>query len=139
MDHQPEAIPVAVPPPSKRLSGIMSMAMVVGTMIGSGIYLLPTTLAPYGPNLVTAFVVTIAGTMLLAITFARLATRIRGGPFIYVAQAGAEGLVAAQRAISVGLITGNDYEVTSGLKLGEKVVTTGVQKLRDGAALAPEG
>ena len=64
--------------------------------------------------------------------------RLGGQHFIYVAQAGAGGLVAAQRAISVGLITGNDYEVTSGLKLGDKVVITGVQKLRDGAPLAPE-
>lgn len=87
MDDQTPAIPVPAAPPAKRLNGFMSMAMVVGTMIGSGIYLLPTTLAPYGPNLVTAFLVTVAGTMLLAITFARLATRIRGGPFVYVAQA----------------------------------------------------
>lgn len=62
----------------------MSMAMVVGTMIGSGIYLLPTTLAPFGPNLLVAFAVTIAGTMCLAWTFARLARNIPGGPFNYV-------------------------------------------------------
>nr|WP_314445324.1 amino acid permease [uncultured Sphingomonas sp.] len=72
------------PPPSKRLGGAMSLAMVVGTMIGSGIYLLPATLAPFGPNLVIAFAVTIAGTMLLAITVARLARRLPGGPFVYV-------------------------------------------------------
>lgn len=58
--------------------------MVVGTMIGSGIYLLPTTLAPYGPNLVVAFAITIVGTMCLAFAFARLAGRIPGGPFAYV-------------------------------------------------------
>lgn len=58
--------------------------MVVGTMIGSGIYLLPTTLAPFGPNLLVAFAVTIAGTMCLAWTFARLARHIPGGPFLYV-------------------------------------------------------
>ena len=63
------------------------MAMVVGTMIGSGIYLLPTTLAPYGPNLVAAFAVTIAGTMCLAFAFAMLARRIPGGPFAYVQSA----------------------------------------------------
>ncbi|MFC7537418.1 APC family permease [Sphingomonas sp. GCM10030256] len=74
----------AVPPPSKRLGRGMSMAMVVGTMIGSGIYLLPTTLAPYGPNLLAAFTVTICGTMFLAWTFARLSARIAGGPFLYV-------------------------------------------------------
>ncbi len=80
-------VPVPVPPPAKRLGGAMSAAMVVGTMIGSGIYLLPTTLAPFGPNLVVAFAITIAGTMCLAIAFARLAARITGGPFAYVGAA----------------------------------------------------
>ena len=63
------------------------MAMVVGTMIGSGIYLLPATLAPFGPNIILAFAVTIAGTMCLAVAFARLSSRIPGGPFAYVQSA----------------------------------------------------
>ena len=62
----------------------MSLAMVVGTMIGSGIYLLPTTLAPFGPNLLAAFAITITGTVLLALTFAAFARRMPGGPFVYV-------------------------------------------------------
>jgi APA family basic amino acid/polyamine antiporter len=65
----------------------MSGAMVVGTMIGSGIYLLPTTLAPFGPNIAIAFAITIAGTLCLAIAFAALARRIPGGPFAYVGSA----------------------------------------------------
>ncbi len=73
-----------VPPPRARLNRGMSMAMVVGTMIGSGIYLLPTTLAPFGPNLLVAFALTISGTLCLAWAFARLAARIPGGPFAYV-------------------------------------------------------
>ena len=73
----------AAPPPS-RLGAAMSMAMVVGTMIGSGIYLLPTTLAPFGPNILAAFAVTIGGTMCLAFAFAQLAERIDGGPYAYV-------------------------------------------------------
>jgi len=76
------AVPVA--PAASRLGSAMSAAMVVGTMIGSGIYLLPTTLAPFGPNLVLAFAITIAGTMCLAVAFARLAARLPGGPFVYV-------------------------------------------------------
>lgn len=76
------------PEPRARMLGKwMSAAMVVGTMIGSGIYLLPTTLAPYGPNLVTAFLVTGFGTMCLALALARLAAEIPGGPFAYVTQA----------------------------------------------------
>jgi APA family basic amino acid/polyamine antiporter len=62
----------------------MSAAMVVGSMVGSGIYLLPTTLAPYGANIVTAFLLTGFGTMCLALALARLAAKIPGGPFAYV-------------------------------------------------------
>lgn len=85
-DSTPPA-PVTATPlirPRNRLGSAMSMAMVVGTMIGSGIYLLPTTLAPFGPNLVIAFLVTVGGTMCLAYAFAQLAGRIDGGPFAYV-------------------------------------------------------
>ena len=64
----------------------MSLAMVVGSMIGSGIYLLPTTLAPFGYNLVVAFLLTGFGTMCLAFAMARLAAVIPGGPFVYVDQ-----------------------------------------------------
>ena len=74
-------------PASRMLGKWMSAAMVVGTMIGSGIYLLPTTLAPYGYNLVIAFVLTGFGTMCLAYALARLAATIPGGPFAYVTQA----------------------------------------------------
>ena len=74
-------------PTSRMLGKWMSAAMVVGTMVGSGIYLLPTTLAPYGFNLVIAFLVTGFGTMCLAFALARLAATIPGGPFAYVSQA----------------------------------------------------
>ncbi len=74
-------------PRSRMLGKWMSLAMVVGSMIGSGIYLLPTTLAPYGYNLVIAFLLTGFGTMCLAYAMARLAAVIPGGPFVYVTQA----------------------------------------------------
>ena len=74
--------------PAPRLLGRwMSLAMVVGTMIGSGVYLLPTTLAPFGTNMLVAFAVTIGGTLCLALALALLAARIPGGPFAYVEQA----------------------------------------------------
>lgn len=76
------------PEPSNRMLGKwMSLAMVVGSMVGSGIYLLPTTLAPFGPNIVVAFLLTGFGTMCLAFALARLAARFPGGPFVYVDQA----------------------------------------------------
>lgn len=72
---------------SRMLGKWMSAAMVIGTMVGSGIYLLPTTLSPYGPNLVLAFLLTGFGTMCLAFSMARLAARIPGGPFVYIDRA----------------------------------------------------
>ena len=74
-------------PESRMLGRWMSLAMVVGSMVGSGIYLLPTTLAPYGFNLVIAFLLTGFGTMCLAYAMARLAAAIPGGPFAYITQA----------------------------------------------------
>ncbi|QDP18937.1 APC family permease [Sphingomonas xanthus] len=73
------------PPPSKRLGKAMSMAMVVGTIIGSGIYLLPATTAPFGLNLVIAFAVVTIGTLALAYTMSRLSATLPGGPYSYVA------------------------------------------------------
>jgi APA family basic amino acid/polyamine antiporter len=73
-------------PESRMLGKWMSLAMVVGSMIGSGIYLLPTTLAPFGYNLVIAFLLTGFGTMCLAYAMARLAAVIPGGPFAYITQ-----------------------------------------------------
>ena len=71
----------------RKLGRWMSMAMVVGSMIGTGIYLLPTTLAPFGQNIIVAFAVTISGTLCLAVALALLAARVPGGPFAYVEQA----------------------------------------------------
>ena len=87
MSDQIVAIDTHPEPASRMLGKWMSAAMVVGTMIGSGIYLLPTTLAPYGYNLIIAFVLTGFGTMCLAYALARLAATIPGGPFAYVTQA----------------------------------------------------
>jgi len=87
MTDEAIAIDTHPEPRSRMLGKWMSAAMVVGTMVGSGIYLLPTTLAPYGSNLVIAFLVTGFGTMCLAFALARLAAEIPGGPFVYVSKA----------------------------------------------------
>jgi len=87
MPDEAIAIDTHPEPESRMLGKWMSLAMVVGSMIGSGIYLLPTTLAPYGYNLVIAFMLTGFGTMCLAYAMARLAAVIPGGPFIYITQA----------------------------------------------------
>ena len=71
----------------KLLGPWMSMSMVVGYMIGSAIFLLPATLAPYGRNAFFAWGVTIGGTLCLALAFSRLAAQNRGGPQAYMEQA----------------------------------------------------
>ncbi|UVO51617.1 amino acid permease [Sphingomonas sp. SUN019] len=62
-----------------------ALALVVGNMIGSGIYLLPATLAPLGANALIGWGVTIAGAMCLAFVFARLSAKLplAGGPYAY--------------------------------------------------------
>ncbi len=63
--------------------------------------------------------------------------RVNGEYFAFVAD-GADGkLVAKQRAIKVGPIVGDDYAVLGGIKPGERIVVSGVQKLADGAPIAP--
>jgi len=61
----------------------------MGTMIGSGVFLLPASLAPFGWNAVIAWCITIAGAMAIALTLARLARAMpeAGGPLAFVAHA----------------------------------------------------
>jgi RND family efflux transporter MFP subunit len=64
--------------------------------------------------------------------------RIGGQYFCFVAEQKDNGLVAKQRPIEVGEILGNDYVVAGGLKAGERVIVSGVQKLADGAPVKGE-
>jgi RND family efflux transporter MFP subunit len=65
-------------------------------------------------------------------------SRISGQFFCFVAEQGPDGLVARQRPIVVGEIRGNDYIVTSGLKAGDKLIVSGIQKIADGAPVKAE-
>ncbi len=60
-------------------------ALVVGNMVGSGVFLLPSSLAAYGGLSLFGWLVSTTGAVLLAFTFARLA-RLNpgaGGPYAY--------------------------------------------------------
>jgi RND family efflux transporter MFP subunit len=60
--------------------------------------------------------------------------RVNGQFFVFVAEGGPRGgLVARQRAVDLGAVVGNEYIVKSGLKPGEKLITSGIQKIGDGA------
>ena len=50
----------------------MATALVVGNMVGSGDYLLPSSLAKYGALAILGWVVTAVGAVLLALVFANL-------------------------------------------------------------------
>ena len=65
-------------------------------------------------------------------------SRVSGQYFAFVAEQGPNGLVARQRPIGVGEIRDNEYIVTSGLKAGEKLIVSGIQKIGDGAPVKPE-
>jgi APA family basic amino acid/polyamine antiporter len=74
-------------PASRPLLGFwMCVALVVGNSIGSGVFLLPASLAPYGLNSVIAWGFTASGAIALAIVFARLSRAYpqAGGPYAYV-------------------------------------------------------
>lgn len=67
----------------------LTLALVIGNLIGSGIFLLPTQLAPFGWNAVFGWVLTILGALSLAFVFARLAKTLPGaaGPYAFVHEA----------------------------------------------------
>ncbi|MGN6113521.1 MAG: amino acid permease [Luteimonas sp.] len=71
----------------------MATALVVGSMIGSGVFMLPAALAPYGAASLVGWGITLCGALLLAATFARLAVRwpCTGGPYAYARQAFGDG------------------------------------------------
>lgn len=87
-------------------------------------------------------------------------TRLGGETFVYVAQTqeqsqqeqtkqqeqsqpeqsqqGQTKLVARQKAVKLGSIQGNNYQVIEGLKPGEQIVVSGLLNLKDGAPITPE-
>jgi basic amino acid/polyamine antiporter, APA family len=86
--------------PARRPLGFwMAAALVVGNIIGSGAYLIPASLAPYGANSLVAWFFTATGAVLLAFVFAALSRTFPrdGGPYVYTRAAFGEaaGFVVA--------------------------------------------
>jgi RND family efflux transporter MFP subunit len=63
--------------------------------------------------------------------------RINGQYFAFVAEEANGRLVARQRAIKVGPIVGDAYPVVDGIRSGDRLVVSGVQRLVDGAPVQP--
>jgi APA family basic amino acid/polyamine antiporter len=75
---------------SKRQIGlVVATALVLGNMIGSGVFLLPASLAPYGGYSLIGWLISACGALLLAGVFYRLAKRAprAGGPYAYSREA----------------------------------------------------
>ncbi len=62
-----------------------TVALVMGNMIGSGVFLLPASLAPYGGVSLLGWLISTLGALMLALVFARLARAApaTGGPYAY--------------------------------------------------------
>jgi len=79
--------------PRRQFGFWMCLALVVGNIVGSGVYLLPASLAPFGLNSIFGWIITAGGAIMLAVVFARLAKTFphAGGPYVYARLAFGEG------------------------------------------------
>jgi len=69
-------------------------------------------------------------------------SRLGGQYFAYVVESGDGGTVARERPVVPGPVVGNDYVIESGLKAGERLIVSGIQKIGDGSpvrVLSAEG
>jgi multidrug efflux pump subunit AcrA (membrane-fusion protein) len=66
-------------------------------------------------------------------------SRLGGQYFAFVAEPQNGGaFLARQRPLTIGQTVGNDYEVSDGIKSGDKVIISGTQFLRDGVPVIPQ-
>ncbi|GAA3038051.1 APA family basic amino acid/polyamine antiporter [Streptomyces olivoverticillatus] len=74
---------------SRRFGLPTATALVMGNIIGGGIFLLPASVAPFGTVSLLAFGVLTVGAIALALVFGRLAERDprTGGPYVYAREA----------------------------------------------------
>lgn len=70
-------------------------------------------------------------------------TRVAGQAFVFAVEqkpneAGETQTVVTQRPVKLGSIQGNNYVVLEGVKPGDKIATSNILKLSDGAPIQPE-
>ncbi|MCB5181130.1 amino acid permease [Streptomyces antimicrobicus] len=72
-------------PHTRRFGLPIATCLVMGNIIGGGIFLLPASVAPFGSISLVAFGVLTVGAVALALVFGRLAERLprTGGPYVY--------------------------------------------------------
>jgi APA family basic amino acid/polyamine antiporter len=87
--NTPAAMTHEIQAPPRQIGLWTCLALVVGNTIGTGIFLLPAALAPFGWNALYGWAITIGGGLCLAYVFATLARLMpdAGGPYDYIASA----------------------------------------------------
>ncbi|WP_353199096.1 amino acid permease [Sandarakinorhabdus sp.] len=96
--------------PQRSLGLMACIALVMGNMVGSGVFLLPATLAPYGWSAMGGWVIALAGTLALAGCYAALSRQLPGlcGPHAYVERAfGGQASYYAAWSYWIGVWVGN--------------------------------
>ncbi len=68
---------------------LTATALIMGSIIGTGVFALPASLAAYGPISIVAFGIVTIGALALAVTFGWLSNRVpgSGGPYVYAREA----------------------------------------------------
>ncbi len=74
---------------SRKIGFWSVFALVTGSQIGSGVFMLPSSLAPYGAFGLAGWILSGLGAVMLALVFAQLCARLprTGGPHVYVQEA----------------------------------------------------
>jgi basic amino acid/polyamine antiporter, APA family len=112
---QPEEKPQAL---ARAIGPWTALALVMGSMIGSGVFLLPASLAPLGWNSVIGWIITVLGTLCMAAVFAQLARAMpkAGGPYAYTRAAfGGGAAFSVAWAYWISMWVGNAAIATAGV------------------------
>src|SRR5262245_66390727 len=80
-----ERVPAATENTSRGFGLPQAIALIMGSIIGVGVFNLPTSLAPYGPITLVSMGLTTVGALSLAVLFGALSRRLPadGGPYAY--------------------------------------------------------
>lgn len=80
---------MAISKTTRQIGLVTATALVIGNMVGSGIFLLPASLAPYGIYSLWGWFLSTGGALVLAWVFASLSRRLSraGGPYAYPREA----------------------------------------------------
>ncbi len=116
---------------------IVATALVVGSIIGVGIFNLPTSLAAYGPISLVSMALTTVGALALALLFAALSRRLPadGGPYAYARVAFGNGLGFANAwSYWITAWAGNAAIAVGWVFYVEEFVNTGHNRLASVAA-----